>query len=215
MIELLLKNQSIVLHPFKGVYRKENATLLLADLHLGKAVHFRKKGIPVPTEVQDNNWDRLTSLLLDFRPKKTLFLGDLFHSDYNKACDDFSFICQQFSHINFELIVGNHDILGVDYYRSLGITTHQEGHQIGPFSFTHHPLPDDGTESPTYNFCGHIHPSVRLRGNANQTLKLPCFYFGNHQSILPAFGSFTGTSCILPQKGDQVFVITDDQIIPV
>jgi uncharacterized protein len=64
-----------------------------------------------------------------------------------------------------------------------------------------------------YNLAGHIHPGVSLRGKGRQSLTLPCFYFGRHQALLPAFGVFTGLARIKPVKEDKVFVIVEDKIM--
>ena len=66
-----------------------------------------------------------------------------------------------------------------------------------------------------YNLAGHIHPCVRLRGAGRQRLRLPCFYFGDRQGILPAFGTFTGLGDVEVQNGDRVFVIADDRVVEV
>ena len=42
------QGQTLILHPAKAIFWKEKSRLLLADVHLGKAGHFRKVGIPVP-----------------------------------------------------------------------------------------------------------------------------------------------------------------------
>jgi metallophosphoesterase superfamily enzyme len=79
--------------------------------------------------------------------------------------------------------------------------------------FTHHPLEE--TEPGYYNLAGHIHPGVALRGKGRQTLRLPCFYFGRNQALLPAFGVFTGLACIKPVRDDKIFVIIEDKIMAI
>jgi metallophosphoesterase superfamily enzyme len=66
-----------------------------------------------------------------------------------------------------------------------------------------------------YNFAGHIHPGVSLRGKGRQALTLPCFYFGTNQAYLPAFGKFTGLARITPCKDDRVYVVAEDKVMPV
>ena len=114
---------------------------------------------------------------------------------------------QVFPNIAFELVLGNHDILEENLVSKNGIEVHQELYRLGPFAFSHYPIDSVG-----YCLCGHIHPGVRLVGNSKQSLRLPCFYFGEHQGILPAFGTFTGTTLIRPEEGDRVFVVSEDQI---
>ncbi len=206
--------QTLHLHPFRAIFWQENAALLLADVHLGKVAHFRKAGIPVPQTAEDDNWDRLISLLLDFQPKRVLFLGDLFHSEYNPAWEELGNFIHQFNHISFELIPGNHDILFPDDYDRVGLKMQPPEYRLEPFILAHHP-PAEGQQPETYLLAGHIHPAVRLQGTGRQRLRLPCFYFGKHFGLLPAFGSFTGLGEVKPQDGDQVYVIAEDTVVKI
>jgi len=210
---ITIAGEDLILHPYKAIYWPSERVLFIADLHLGKATHFRKSGIAVPSAVEDNNLDKLTALFLDFKPKRVLFLGDLFHSDYNSNWEDFGQLIAQFHMISFELVPGNHDIMVESEYEKFGIVVQPLDYQLGPFVLTHYPV-DENTEG-CYHLSGHVHPGVRLRGNGRQYLRLPCFYFGTHQGILPAFGAFTGYMTLKPKKSDQVFVVVDDTVIAV
>jgi len=46
-------------------------------------------------------------------------------------------------------------------------------------------------------------------------MRLPCFYFSEMYSILPSFGSFTGSSKLRAKAGDKVFVISEDKVIEI
>jgi len=213
MQSIHLHGERLLLHPFRAMLWERTGTLLLADLHLGKARHFRRAGIPVPQGVADATWDRLLSLLVDLQPRRVLFLGDLFHSDYNREWEELGDLTAQFGDVRFELVRGNHDLLpGADHER-VGIRFHPGALREGPFLFSHHPVAE--LPSGCYNLAGHVHPAVRLRGGARQRLKLPCFYFGERQALLPAFGQFTGTQVVAPRKGDRVFVIVDEEVVRV
>lgn len=211
---LQLCGQHLLLHAFRALYWEEQDSLLIADLHLGKAAHFRRSGIAVPAAVGDANLDKLISLLIDFRPARVLFLGDLFHSDYNNQWLVFCELLEQFPNIHFELILGNHDILDVSFYESSGLIVHEEMLDLEPFLLTHHPLTElpDGEQ---YNLAGHLHPAVSLRGAGRQRLRLPCFYFGKNQGLLPAFGEFTGLANIPIGADDRVFAIAEDRVIAI
>lgn len=209
----IVASQQLLLHPFKGAFWAAESILLIADLHLGKVAHFRKEGIPVPRDVSDQNWDRLISMILDLHPQRVLFLGDLFHSHYNAEWEDFRKLIDRFPAISFELVQGNHDILSAEAYQQAGIILHQEPYTIHPFSFSHHPLEEQ--VNGLYNIAGHIHPCVYLKGIGKQRTRLACFYFGATKGLLPAFGAFTGMAKISPKRGEQVFVIAEQEIIAV
>jgi len=113
----------------------------------------------------------------------------------------------QFQHIEFHLVVGNHDILEKRYYMNLHLSEH---YPVGNIMCTHEPL--DVHIDERYNLCGHIHPAVRLKGKGKQDIRLPCFFFGSETGILPAFGSFTGLHTLKPLQDDKIFVIADQRV---
>ena len=203
--------EELILHPYRAAYWTRKRTLLLSDLHLGKSVHFRRAGIPVPAAVGNENWDRLIGLILDFSPERVLFLGDLFHSDLNTVWTDFEEFLARFDGIEFGLVIGNHDILDGENYGRAGLSVYPTLTEP-PFLFTHEPL--DEIPGGLYNLCGHIHPGVKLFGGGG-SVRLPCFFFGPVQGVLPAFGAFTGLYRMHPRDGDHVYVLTDTAVINV
>jgi DNA ligase-associated metallophosphoesterase len=212
-ITLNLQGEQLTLHPYRAIYWQKHKALLLADLHLGKGAHFRKEGIPMPVQAGQVDFDKLIALLLDFQPERTLFLGDLFHSVYNPTWEEFGQLVNQFGDIHFELIAGNHDILSPHQYEKFQVEVHAEPYPMGPFLLSHHPM--ESVPEDRYNLAGHIHPGIRLSGLGRQRLRLPCFWFGKEQGLLPAFGSLTGTAPIEALAEDQVFVVTDEAVIEV
>lgn len=212
MMNVEILDEQFVLHPQKAIFWKSQRALLLSDLHLGKINHFRKAGIPVPQKANDHNLEVLIDLIAKSRPERIICLGDLFHSYYNTEWETFGEVVRHFASIDFELVQGNHDIMGSYQYQRKGVKVH-DTLQIGNFLLTHHPL--DTIPESTYNIAGHIHPGVSLIGRGRQAMMLPCFYFGERQAYLPAFGKFTGMARILPRQQDKVFVVAEDKIIPI
>lgn len=204
-----IKEQTFLLHPLKAIYWVEEKTLLLADFHLGKASHFRKNGIPVPQQVTYSNYAKFNRLLKAFPMKHVIFLGDLFHSDHNEEWEKFGALIRGYKQHNFSLISGNHDIMAKREYDKFNIAVFEEPYTLGPFLLSHHPM--DEIPADYYNLAGHVHPGIRLRGKARQSLRLPCFYFSDHSGLLPAFGKFTGLAIIRPKKTDQVFAPVSDR----
>lgn len=195
----------------KALYWPAKKILLIADLHLGKVNHYRKAGYPVPTKANDENTTVLIDLLNHYKPERILFLGDLFHSHYNEEWEVLGQVIRHFSAVSFELVMGNHDIMSTLQYERHNVVVHEEQLLIDNLLLTHEPLekPVEGV----YNLAGHIHPGAKLFGKGRQALLLPCFYFGKHQGILPAFGSFTGLYPVRVTKGDNVFVIAEGEVI--
>jgi DNA ligase-associated metallophosphoesterase len=206
-----IRGASFFLLPEKAIYWKEQKTIILADIHLGKAAHFRKSGIQVPESVHISDYARIKNLLSKFNPKQILILGDLFHSDLNQEWNRFRDWIHIQHHVRFLLIKGNHDILPEDVYEISHLEIINESHQIGDFTFVH--KPEDRIAS--FTISGHLHPAVRIFGTAKQSLTLPCFYFTSSRGVLPAFGNFTGFARIKPKENDDIFVILENSVIKI
>ena len=171
-ISFSLLNQDLLLLPQKAIYWKQEKALIAADVHLGKVGHFRKAGIAVPRDMEQNDLAVLSDLIYEHQPEKIIFLGDFFHSDMNADWDWFILWRSQFPGLEIRLIRGNHDIINDDHYHSLNVTLHHRL-LVGPFLMLHHPLNEaqlKGAEG--YVFCGHIHPGVSLTGR-----RAPAYYF--------------------------------------
>lgn len=205
---LNIENQTLHLDASGAVYWKEKKALLIADAHLGKVNHFRKNGFPIPLTLQFGFYHKMNKLLESYPIKTVYFLGDLFHSEKNRAWYDFEDWVKAQSR-TFVLIVGNHDIIAKQHFTQLGIVT-QNTVDVEPFSMTHYPA-----EKEAFNLCGHIHPGVRLKGKGLQRLKVPCFFKRKNQLILPAFGAFTGVHLMQPKQGDQIYALSGENVIPI
>ncbi|MCB0687381.1 MAG: ligase-associated DNA damage response endonuclease PdeM [Saprospiraceae bacterium] len=213
MIEVEVHGTQWVLHPDRAVFWPSQEMLIVTDLHLGKIQHFRNAGIYLPPYAAYDNYERLSGLLLEFSPKTLLILGDLFHSNLNQDWKNFCELRDSFSHIHFELVPGNHDILDDNLFLKNNILLHQERAIFETLSFSHYP--EKNSNAHYYNVAGHLHPGIRLVGDGLQSLRLPIFYLGANHALLPSFGTFTGTSLIEVQPGDQVIAITKDTLVPI
>ncbi len=203
-------NQIFQLLPQKAIYWSNEKTLIIADLHLGKASHFRKAGLAIPAKSSEADYKNLTSLLLDIQPVRLLILGDLFHSSYNNEWLQFANLIKAFPKISFELIIGNHDILATEKYNSIGLKLLGEILVEENLFFSHHPL-NNLTEN-QINFCGHIHPGIQLIGLGKQKITMPCFFRNKTNFILPAFGALTGLQLMKKDKTTEIFGISGNKI---
>lgn len=183
--------------------------MILADVHLGKATHFRKNGIGIPAGVENENYAQLSTLLLNYDISRVFILGDLFHSDYNDQWNSFLFFIKKFAEIRFDLIKGNHDILEDNKYVGDNLHIYNKSLEINGFLFSHEPR----LVKNKYNIAGHIHPGIKIKGLGKQVLRLPCFFFGKHNAILPAFGAFTGLHILDVRQEDNVYGIAENEVI--
>lgn len=202
-----IQNQLFVLHPCGAVFWEAQNMLLISDVHIGKVVHFRKHGIAIPKEAIHANFERLADVVAFFNPKKIVFLGDLFHSKINNEWHLFEDWVRS---VDAEIILveGNHDIIARENYTDLNIEIFRE-FEIDNFLLTHHPKEMEGF----FNFCGHIHPGIKLYGIGKQAIKLSCFFHRQNQMILPAFGEFTGNYYLKPTEADKVYAITKEEVV--
>ncbi len=208
-MQISIFNNTFFLHHSGALHWHEQQMLFIADVHLGKVMHFRKAGIAIPPQAHLDNFRQLQDVVAYYKPKAVCFLGDLFHSELNS---EWNFFCEWVSGVNTQviLVAGNHDILPVSEYLQVEIQ-YLPYLQIDKFLFTHHPerKPD------LFNFCGHIHPCVRLQGIGKQFLRVPCFVKKHTQLVLPAFGSFTGMYEIDLEKSDQIFALGENEVLEV
>ena len=209
MKEIIIFKHHFYLHKTGAVFWKEKNTLLLADIHLGKVGHFRKSGIPVPRKAEGVFYEKIAILKDSLNFSRVIFLGDLFHNSLNNEWFLFDNWVKE-SGLKIILIKGNHDIIPILKFKQIGIKTYDDL-RIEKFFFTHHPVKINDC----FVFSGHIHPGVRLIGKGKQIMKLPCFIYNKDQIILPSFGGFTGMHLPKLKNDEQVFVITNNEIIEV
>lgn len=210
-----LEHQRLWLLPQKAIFWQKKETLMIADPHLGKAGHFRKNGIPVPGRVNATNLELLDQLLESLDVAHLIILGDLFHSGHNREWNHFLKWRTRYTGLEVTLVIGNHDILQAETYHSSRINLFHKL-RIDPFLLVHDlNVVNIREDENNYLLSGHIHPAVQLRGKGRQSMKLPCFYFGSRQGVLPAFGAFTGTHVIKPSPQDTVFAVVQDQILEI
>lgn len=212
-MQIQIKNNTFQLLAQKAILWEDENTLLLSDLHIGKISHFRKEGIPVPLKGLHENFKRLDEIMETNFVQKIIFIGDLFHSTLNNEWRTFCDWREKYKEVEMDIVMGNHDSFPVSFYTEICLNVHKTDLTIGPFTFAHHPR--EGFHDEEYVISGHVHPVIRLNGLANQSLRFPCFYFGEQQAILPSFGYFTGGYYIKPEENDRVVAVVNKTLIEI
>lgn len=210
-MELEISNQHFLLLSQKAIFWQEKKALIISDLHLGKAGHFRKNGIAISQASALKDLEILNNLIVEYAPLSIIFLGDLFHSEYNKEWEDFIELRKFFYHISFILVKGNHDIIQSELFSKNHISLYDSLNVEG-ILFSHEKTEN---EKFVFQFYGHTHPGIKIKGYGKLSLKLPCFAQKENTLMLPAFGELTGLHIIHQKEYDKIYVVGNEKIYAV
>ena len=215
MTDCTVAGEKLVLLPERAAFWPARNALFVADFHLGKAAAFRSAGIPLPSGTTTENVERLGRAVAKTGAAQVVFLGDFLHAKQGRAAGTLErFGAWRAAHakVDLTLVRGNHDVKAGDPPAEWNVRCIEAGERVGPFVLNHEP---GASKRGGYALAGHIHPAVRLSACGDDSLRLPCFWFGARYGVLPAFGAFTGTAEVRPRRGDQVFVIAEQEVLQV
>jgi DNA ligase-associated metallophosphoesterase len=195
--------------PQRAAYLPEHRTLLVADAHLGKAMAFRRLGVPVPGGTTAETLERLTAALAASGAARVVFLGDLLHSAHAQEAATRAAVAhwrERHAAVELMLVRGNHDRHAGDPPPDLGFDIVDEPWPIADapgLAASHHPREAPGVAV----LAGHWHPVVTLVGPGRDHVRLPCFCRVGALLVLPAFGAFTGGSPVPPPAGSTCWAV--------
>ncbi|PZO50062.1 MAG: phosphoesterase [Phormidesmis priestleyi] len=211
--EICLFDHRLQLLDDKALYLPEAEALLVSDVHLGKAETFQSMGIPIASQINQENLDRLRGLLAQVQPKELFILGDLFHSKQSLVPEVLmswdTFLKETLT--NVSLIIGNHDRRLINSLPPLPMNYQADAVALGSFLLSHEP---ERPRDEALNICGHIHPVVRLKSRTD-SLRLPCFFVERHHRrlTLPSFGEFTGGYEVDLVENTCAYVVCEGEVI--
>ncbi len=212
---LALAGEVVHLLPERALYWERAETLVVADLHWGKAATFRAGGVALPGGTTSDDLERLDRALVRTGARRLVVLGDLFHAKAGRIASPTLAAIRAWrprrAGVEVLLVRGNHDRHAGDPPSDLRINAVNAPAHVPPFALRHEPAPS----SDAYTLAGHVHPAVSLRGRGREHEKLACFVVGPDVAVLPAFGSFTGTCVVGPTATDRVYVIAGEDVIEV
>lgn len=200
--------------PQRAAFDPDRSLLLVADAHLGKAVSFRRLGVPVPGGTTAQTLARLDAAIDGTEAKRIIFLGDLLHSRRSMAPDTLAEVAawrNRRAALQLTLVRGNHDRHAGDPPADWQVQVLDGPLHLGPWALLHEPARVPGA----YALAGHVHPGVVLGGRANDRLRLPCFRFGAGLGLLPAFGEFTGLHVPERQPAEGLYAVADARVVAV
>jgi len=200
-VELLLERAALL----------SDRTLVVGDIHLGKASAFQARGIAIPEGASTTDLDRLTMLCREHRASRLVINGDLFHSR-GGFTRDIALLFESWIDslgLPVELVIGNHDLKIARLPMNLPAVPFASH---GGFRMVHDPA--EATDD-VPSIAAHWHPVVKVGDGKSLPMRFPCFLVRGNLLVLPAFGTFTGGLRIKPEPGDRCFVSPGPRLIEV
>ena len=214
----------ILLLPGRGALLPASRTLLVADLHLGKAATFRRAGIPIPEGSAQGDLARLETLVRDHDVARVLVLGDLLHAASGctpEVVAEFRAFRDRVAATSLVLVLGNHDVAARRIAGDLGLDACVSSLDEPPLRFVHiadAATADDDEATATaigLVVAGHVHPRVKLRAPSGDRFADRCFHLDGSVLTLPAVGSFTGGHAVEITDSARVWLARDDAVLDV
>jgi len=200
----------------RAVFLPDSGSLVVADLHLGKAATFRKRGLAIPEGSNASDLSRLHGLINQEKPNQLVIAGDLFHSADGLGRSTIESFQDWLEQLTLPVILteGNHDRRSWFERHKFPIEVTPELEE-GDLIITHDPA-DLPNGQP--GIAGHLHPGVRVKESPRQSIRVAGFFLRDAKHlILPAFSEFTGIHPLKVSGEDQFFAEINDKIaeIPV
>lgn len=208
---ITIRGLEIELLAQKAIFLPQERILVVADMHLGKLAHFRKAGIFVPDQSENEDLLVLQSLIEAHGPAEVVFLGDLFHSEKNSSHQSFLVLLNRFPDVKYTLTKGNHDIIPKSFFQDASVEI-VEKRDLDNDIVLRHQLPARPLDNEFY-IIGHIHPGYLVSGRGRQFFRLPCFHQNENTLVLPAFGRHTGLFIPEPSAANKNYVIMNNDIV--
>jgi DNA ligase-associated metallophosphoesterase len=195
-----------------AVLLRRSATLVLADLHLGKSATFRARGVPIPEGDDMRDCLRISALAKCCRAQEIIVAGDMFHAATGMSADLQEMLEVFLADLGmpFHLVIGNHDRKISRLPSAMGTAAMID--RCG-MRIVHDPA--DVSDGGMFHLAGHWHPVVKIRDGKSTSLRMRAFVLRENLLVLPAFGSFTGGAVIRPEKGHRIFVPLRDTVVEI
>lgn len=204
--EITVCGKGFLADPSGALWWAEEATLVVADLHLEKGSAAAERGSLLPPYDSRTTIAALGTLVARYSPRRVIALGDSFHDDGGPARlpdEDAESLRRLQRGLEWHWIAGNHDPAlppGVGGHRSPALT-------LGGLKFCHEPA----ASRTSHEVAGHLHPAARLVGNGG-SVRRKCFVSDGARLVLPAFGAYAGGLNVLdaafrPLFGQQGFMV--------
>lgn len=176
---------SLVADSAGALWHEESGLLAVADLHFEKGSAFAMRRQMLPPYDTAATLARLAALIVRYRPRAVVALGDSFHdarAGERMSANDYDALRALMHGRDWIWISGNHDPA-----IPAGLGDMQDELSLGPLTFRHEPRAD---ASPG-EIAGHLHPAARVVSPSG-SLRRKCFVSDGARCVLPAFGAYAG-----------------------
>ena len=188
---ITLAETSLQLLPDRAAFLPKSRTLVVADVHLGKAATFRAAGLAVPEGHMESDMARLLRIVTETQPTRLVIAGDMIHAAEGLTKPVLELITRSLEKLACPILLteGNHDLRARHLYNYLPVEI-LPSLEVDGLHITHDP--DDLPEKHP-GISGHLHPGITLREGRRAAHKVPGFSLRqNLHLVLPAFSEFTG-----------------------
>ena len=173
------------LHPSGALFWREQATLVVGDLHFEKASSYHRSGQFLPPYDTAETLRRLAEAVACFAPRRLILLGDVFHDGAawdRMAQTDRDRLTVILDGVETIWVEGNHDA----HFVPPGQTSHAV-YRLGGITFRH--IMDEAGDVP--EISAHYHPAAVIM-HRGARLRRACFVCTQHRLLVPAFGALAG-----------------------
>jgi DNA ligase-associated metallophosphoesterase len=211
-IPIALAGATFLADLYGALFWPEEATLIVADLHLEKGSSYAGGRRPqfLPPYDTRATIERLEHLMTRHRPRRVVCLGDSVHD--SQGADrmdpaDAERVAAMTQAVSWLWIAGNHD---PEPPARWGGTVLSEV-AIGPVMLRHQA--SDLPPAPgTIEISGHFHPTASVSTRAAR-ISGRCFVSDDRRLVLPAFGAYAGGLNVLDPAIQRLFRATFDIVM--
>jgi len=177
----------------------DGPTAVVGDLHLGYESALESEGMFIPRINTESVRDSLNRILDRYEPEKIVLLGDIKHdfrrSSYGAREEVRSIMKLVSDAAETTVVKGNHDNYLQNILADVGLNV-LEYADIGGFRLEHGHI-DSGVRPV---IIGHEHPSVRIPGELNGSVKLQCYVVARSEGVIviPPFSPFASGNDLNP-----------------
>ena len=214
---LALLDSPAVCHPSGALFFPDLALLVVSDLHLEKGSSYARRGALLPPYDTAATLAQLEAVIMAFRPRIVVSLGDSFHDGEGAARLPLPLRVRleaMMAGRQWIWVAGNHD---PDVPADLPGDCAAELAVAG-LTFRHEPSRRAGRGE----VAGHLHPGARIvqRG---RSVRRRCFVTDGERLIMPAFGAYTGSLNVLDRAYAGLFdmarltahMLGEDRVYPI